>query len=383
MLRRSLNPDHLSPSSSLIPGPSLEDSETIPDSARDFEHHALAASDIDEPSTTGIADAVFDNPGPDSDSELGAVEDPADVPLQVSGESQEAPDLSSLTRDPVGEEYGRSLLNSCSDSDVSLPLPKDGEPIAGWHTPVRSRVLKDPWHVFNMLNTPRAHGARIIFAHALRDAIFIPDKGDKENISRYLSALSPPRSWEMAVRTTPKWVWRHCKRLIPPPELLYPQVAGVFQTYGPIKDAKTGQPLFNAAAWQTAKNILSLIQNGYLSDPPGVALYYTIGIDAKAGNLPVYRCVRGTNWTEGGVHRHLRPKLPTSGASVQHMLCCLYEFILRHNLLVSPGVAYRNSRTDRRPVHVIARWEPSTALGDRFAVITISGSPTTSKKCCY
>lgn len=73
--------------------------------------------------------------------------------------------------------------------------------------------------------------------------------------------------------------------------------------------------LFNKAAWHTAKDILNLIQNGYLSDPPGIALYYTIGTDAKAGNLPLYRCVRGTNWTEGGVHRHLRPKLPTSGTS--------------------------------------------------------------------
>ncbi|KAF8996470.1 hypothetical protein BDZ89DRAFT_1149037 [Hymenopellis radicata] len=38
--------------------------------------------------------------------------------------------------------------------------------------------------------------------------------------------------------------------------------------------------------------------------------------------------------TEGGVHTHLRSRLPTSGVSVRHMRACLLDFILRHNLLV-------------------------------------------------
>jgi hypothetical protein len=33
----------------------------------------------------------------------------------------------------------------------------------------------------------------------------------------------------------------------------------VFMTYGPLKDAKTGLPLFNATARKIAKNILELI----------------------------------------------------------------------------------------------------------------------------
>lgn len=198
-----------------------------------------STADTYEPSATGIADAVFD-----SLEELGTSEDsPADLPPTgaAGSQSQERPDLSTLGRDKDGEEYGRSLL---SEWDMPSPLPghdSESEPIAAWKTPIHSRVLKDPWHVFNMLDTPRNHGARIIFANALRDAIFIPDKGDKEKISRYLSTLPTPRTWETAVRLTPKWVWRHCKRLIPPPELLYPQVAGVFQTYGPIQDAKALQ----------------------------------------------------------------------------------------------------------------------------------------------
>jgi len=111
-------------------------------------------------------------------------------------------------------------------------------------------------------------------------------------------------------------------------------VAKVLHTYGPLKDAKTGQPLFNKAAWKSAKNILSLIQNGYLSDPPGIALYYQIGLDSKNGGLPIYRCMRGTNMTEGAVHKQIRSRVPVSGVSPQHLYACLLDFILRHNLLV-------------------------------------------------
>ena len=109
----------------------------------------------------------------------------------------------------------------------------------------------------------------------------------------------------------------------------------MFYVYEPLKDAKTGLPLFNTAAWGVAKNILDLISKGFVSDSPGIALYSQIGIDAKAGGLPVYPCMRGTNLTDGGVHTHLCSQLPTSGVSVRHFLACLNDFTLRHNLLVS------------------------------------------------
>jgi hypothetical protein len=136
------------------------------------------------------------------------------------------------------------------------------------------------------------------------------------------------------LRTKPDWVLRRCKRMIPPPEQLHPVVKEVFHTYGPLKDATTSLPLFNSAAWTVAKNILGMIQKGYLSDTPGISLYYQLGMDSTTG-VPLYRCIRGTNMTEGGVHTHLRSRLPTSGVLVCHVNACLKDFILRHNLLVS------------------------------------------------
>ncbi len=309
-LRSSLEPPNQAPSGMSFDSDS-EDSNPV-----------MPISNEGSSDTSSIAAALYDQEGPDDPSGNGSEE----LSLESAPTHPRDPqDLSNYERDAAGDIHARELEASSQESIIS-----------GWEAPIRSRVLKDAWHVFNMLYISRVHGLRYAFANALRDAIFVPDKQDKENITRYLSTLPAPRnSWDYMVRTAPRWVWRHCKRLIPPPELLYPHVSRVFQTYGPLKDAKTGQPLFNTAAWHTAKNILALIQNGYVSDPPGIALYYIIGIDQKAGYLPLYRCMRGTNWTEGGVHRHLRTHLPTSGTSPRHMLCCLYEFILRHNLLVS------------------------------------------------
>ena len=115
-------------------------------------------------------------------------------------------------------------------------------------------------------------------------------------------------------------------------------MSALFRDYGPLKDAQTSIPLFNAQAWKTVKNILELVKKGYISDPPGVSLYYVIGVCSKT-NLPIYCCWRGTNFTEGGVHRPIRHSLPRGGVSPRHTLTWLLDFIFHHNMLVSlvPG----------------------------------------------
>lgn len=174
---------------------------------------------------------------------------------------------------------------------------------------------------------------RVEFARALRDAICIPDPTDKARIVAWGARQSPPQDWEMLLRKSPAWLWRHCKRIILPPEELYPLVASVFETFGHLKDAiESGLPLFNASAWAVAKNVLELVQKGFLSDPPGIPLYSHYTFDKFS--LPLYRCFRGTNNTEGGVHTHLRSHLPTSGASIRHANASLKDFICRHNLVV-------------------------------------------------
>ncbi|KAJ6612423.1 hypothetical protein B0H10DRAFT_2223152 [Mycena sp. CBHHK59/15] len=201
-----------------------------------------------------------------------------------------------------------------------------------WKTVIRSRVLKDAFHVFNMFYISVSHGLRVEFARALRDAIFILDSVDKARIIAWGKRQNPPQDWNTLLRSSSPWLWRHCKRIIPPPEELYPLVAAVFETFGHLKDAKSGLPLFNSSAWAVAKNILELIQKGFLSDPPGIPLYYKLNVD-KFG-LDLYRCIRGSNYPEGGVHRHLLSHLPMSGAGIRHANASLKDFICRHNLVV-------------------------------------------------
>lgn len=224
-----------------------------------------------------------------------------------------------------------------------------------------------------------AHGLLQEFAIALRDAIFIPDQQDKARIIAWANTCTPPLSWNDLLFRRTEWLWRRCKRIIPPPEELYPLVSKVFKTYGPLKDATSGLPLFNTAAWAVAKNILELVQKGFLSDPPGTPLYYQLGVDAKTG-LPIYRCFRGTNMTEGGVHTHLRSRLPTSGVSVRHVQFCLLDFILRHNLLVS--ILTEIALTDNSSPENVCRLEPTTARESVLMGTTAFGSQTSFKKLC-
>lgn len=282
---------------------------------------------------------------------------------------------SSNTSVPGHSNRGAYSVDKSSVADgreILGPSPTD------WPMVTRSRVLKDPFHVFKMLYIPRGHGLRFEFANALRDAIFIPNKDDRNRIETWATSLTPPTTFEKLKQTSSKTLWKHCRRIIPPPELLYPLVRQTFDTFGPLQDAHSGQPLFNKATWHASKNILSLIRDGYLSDPPDISLYTQIGIDKAFGGLPIYRCSRGTNQTEGGVHTQLRPRLPTSGASIRHVNACLLDFILRHNLLVRIANIY-----DLLSSHSLLgydnRWEHSTVQANITVVTSISGSLTKSK----
>jgi len=58
--------------------------------------------------------------------------------------------------------------------------------------------------------------------------------------------------FEKMVLFNSDWVWQRVKRYVPAPEILAPQVLEVLCCFGPLKDAMTGQPLFNKASWESA-----------------------------------------------------------------------------------------------------------------------------------
>ena len=252
---------------------------------------------------------------------------------------------------PIGNLLSSDLPNSLEPSNSDILLSVDaasaalGEKVLGpeqeipdepeFDSTLRSRVLKDPFHVFNMFYISATHSLRPHFARELRDAIFVPDQADKSRIDSWGALQDPPQTYNTLRNSSPQWIRERCKHIIPAPKKLWHLVSRVFRTYGPLIDPKTKKPLFTTDNWKTAKHVLDLIQNGYLSDPPGIPLYTVFGLDKKSGGLPLYRCARGTNATEGGVHKHIRARLPKCGASLRHVNAALHDFFLYHNLVVS------------------------------------------------
>lgn len=232
--------------------------------------------------------------------------------------SAPGPSLENSTHDFESQAIGQAILNNKQTENVSYTRP--------------SGVLKDIWHVFDMISVPRSHGLRLLLARALRDAIFIVNPDDKLLVEERLKREGS--SWEEKLKYSPKYLWKLVRHTVPPPDQLYDLVANIFKTYGSLKDSLTGQPLFNASAWKSAKNILKLIEAGYLSDPPGISLYYEAGLDRKKDGLTVWRCVRGTNSTEGGIHHSIRAAFPDSSISARHAVNRLSDFQLYHNLKV-------------------------------------------------
>ncbi|RXW13073.1 hypothetical protein EST38_g12781 [Candolleomyces aberdarensis] len=319
------------PSSPLLPGSvSVKVSEILCGAAKLRSHRNQALVDFGRPPFTIVYPLSY----------LVTYSYVAQPPSRPSNDTQpqRLPPLEAPSSD---DSWFDSALQAATEShEIDQAALVDGEGTLGpqaiqWpaEPKVRSRVIKDAFHLMNMFNVPRRHGCSDAFNQALRDAIFIPDTQDANRIAVWGSSQTPPVTFNELRQWRSTWLWKRCKRFIPPPEILYPRVYKVLKTFGPLKDATTGSPLFDSARWKIAKNVLDLIYRGFASDPPGVPLYTTLGLDKKT-NLPLYRCFRGTNMTEGGVHTHLRPHLPTSGASLRHVEAALLDFVLYHNLTV-------------------------------------------------
>jgi hypothetical protein len=218
-----------------------------------------------------------------------------------------------------------------TDLPIQQPLMQE-EDIPSPLTPTNtcSRVLKDVFHVFQMLKLPLRHGGRADFCRDLRDAILQMDMNDHEKVSQVL--LSKGQDFETIMRYNPSYLWARIRRVIPHPMALYPKVVEVFNAHMDVVDQKTGMKLFNLEARKQAKSILELVAKGVLSDPHDVQLYYYLRTDADG--LPIYRCIRGTNSLEGGVHQNIHRNFASYNAGPQLANCLLSVYCYRHNTKV-------------------------------------------------
>ena len=227
--------------------------------------------------------------------------------------------------DPVAHEAICSLLHAITRFDPESM------------TVLRSRILGDIWHLFHQFPIPLHHGLRRPFSRALSSAIFFTDPGDRHAVEEVLQKMGN-MTYEAKLLCKPKWVLARVRRYVPPPEILFDRVAAVVKTFGPLKDSTTGQPLFTEKAWDVMKNILEHIRRGYYSDPPGIPLYFEVGKDRHG--LTLYRCCRGTNDLEGGVHQNLIRRFTSFNVSPRRAVNMILDYAVCHNMQVGPVACF-------------------------------------------
>ena len=100
-------------------------------------------------------------------------------------------------------------------------------------------------------------------------------------------------------------------------------------------DSKTKKPLFNAAAWKKADNVLKEILAGLYSDPPGVQ-WYTKRMKRDGSvmrnkyGMEMIECARGTNRVES-YHKDLVTTFGSWPTGAEFSVKLLSEHRHRHN----------------------------------------------------
>ncbi|KAG2198707.1 hypothetical protein INT47_005392 [Mucor saturninus] len=239
-------------------------------------------------------------------------------------------------------------------SEVS-PVPSESDTIhpntsldsGNVHVP--SKILKDAFHVMQMIRVSLKHGMAKEFSRRFRDAMFVVDLGDKRLVSQYLESIGT--DWESYMVKTPDFILKRIRRYIPPPEELYKSVSMLFMHYGPAKCVLSGKPLFNEDAWSASKHVLEEIRLGHVSDVLNGPVLYTEKRFDKNG-LMKYRCSRGTSSVEGSVHMNIIRKFASYNAGPRLADMVLADYRLYHNTDV--GSRNRYGKNQAGPYNFLA-----------------------------
>ena len=174
----------------------------------------------------------------------------------------------------------------------------------GNHDGMFQRVLLDPFHALKRLTVPINHPMAFKFAQAMRDAMFKIHPDDKERVTKYLRDVENV-SFEEKMNQNSDWILKRVRRMIPEPTILSNDLKEAFAFFDndTFNDPrKNDQPLIDKEVRRSFVELLKHVDKGCLSDPPGIPLYYEEKKCTKS-NLMLYRCIRGTNDLEGGIHQ--------------------------------------------------------------------------------
>ena len=109
---------------------------------------------------------------------------------------------------------------------------------------------------------PKRHGATKLFSRCFVHAMMFYNDKDVAAAMKVAIERWPSLNWSGVLYRHPDWVNRPVRRFIPGPVVILPRVEQVFKAFQDVVGAKTGQPLFNAAAKKAARQVLELIKGG-------------------------------------------------------------------------------------------------------------------------
>ena len=99
------------------------------------------------------------------------------------------------------------------------------------------------------------------------------------------------------------FIAKRVRQCTPPPMILSKRLVAVYNLFEDTIAFTTNMPLFNCKAKEKVKNVLEMMQAGYLSDPHGVSFYINLynedsTLHLNKRGLQLYRSVRGTSLVE-------------------------------------------------------------------------------------
>ena len=222
---------------------------------------------------------------------------------------------------------GRTPLQCFGLADA--PSPNDIEDIF-------SPLVGDVWHAMNRPSVGVKHEAKKGYFVAYQNAFYVWNEEKLGELKRRMEADDMSKDDIDSLWYYNRQIFISCvEREVPPPSILYWRVRAVFALYGNIVDSKTNKPLFNAAAWAKANNILTEIRLGYYSDPPGISMYTKKlkpngSVKKNKYGMEMIECICGTNRTEA-YHKNLAVTFGSWHTGVEMSDCLLSERRHRHN----------------------------------------------------
>ena len=125
----------------------------------------------------------------------------------------------------IQDKAEKELAASADRSEILAPTAENGSQDNDITVP--SKILKDAFHIMQMIRVSLKHGMAKDFIRRFRDALFVVDPDDKRKVEEYL--VSVGTDWKTKLLADPKYIFQQVKRWIPPASGLLPVVELLFQ----------------------------------------------------------------------------------------------------------------------------------------------------------